>query len=269
MRKIQACNRCRYYARSSQLICALHPTGVANDVDICKDFYPLREISLPRNPKLKQGDLRIAEALIEDLSYRARGEANQILAIALASAMYDPVEELLKRPLSDFYYYVLRLSQMLTGYDPTENPDEYCIQADPDRHSILIHQAKFLIPHGNSEVLTCRRRQLLYGDDYYIAQIISLYLKGGNEFVGRWQKSDLDDLLERISASAHLHGIDALERLYGSSYLFGYEYPPNFRLDEWKQDWENVDKYPPVPFSAERTIAFVRDRFDITLDYPD
>lgn len=26
-------------------------------------------------------------------------------------------------------------------------------------------------------------------------------------------------------------------------------------------------KYPPVPFSAERTIAFVRDRFDINLDY--
>jgi len=306
MRKIQACDRCRYYARTSQLICAptknsdiltaalnqstfekrdinvdeaavkmsgsvvtLHPTGVANDVDTCKDFHPLREISIPQNPKVKQGDLRIAESLIEDLSYRDKGEANQILAIALASAMYDPVEELLKRPLSDLYYYVLRLSQMLTLYEPDDNPDDYSSQLEPDRHSILIHQAKFLIHHGTSEVLSQSRRQLLYGDDYYIAKIISLYLKGGNESVGRWHKLDKDDLLERISASAHLHGIDALERLHASPYLFGYEYPPDFRLDEWKQDWENLDKYPPVPFSAERTIAFVRDRFNITLHYPD
>jgi len=202
------------------------------------------------------------------LSYRDKGEANQILAIALAEAMYDPVEELLKRPLSDFYYYVLRLSQMLTGYGPTENPEEYCIQAEPDRHSILIHQAKFLIHQGTPEVLSYRRRQLLYGDDYYIAKIISLYLKGGNEVVGSWQQSNLDDLLERISANAHLHEYDAIERLYGSSYLFGYEHPSGFNLDEWEQDWENLDKYPPVPFSPERTIAFVRDRFNISLDYP-
>jgi hypothetical protein len=107
--------------------------------------------------------LRIAESLVEDLSYRDKGEANQILAIALAEAMYDPVEELLKQPLSDLYYYVLRLSQMLTSYELAENPGNCSIELEPDRHSILMHQAKFLIHHGSSEVLSYRRRQLFMG----------------------------------------------------------------------------------------------------------
>ncbi len=267
MRKIRVCDRCKYYAKSSYLVCPLHPSGVANDVETCDDFSPQYQIQVPLNPKVTQGDLRIAESLIEDLSYHDKTEANEILAIALAEAMYDPVEELLKYPLADFNYYVLRLSRMLTIYELAENPGNCSIDLEPDRHSILMHQAKFLIHRGSSEVLSYRRRQLLYGDDYYIANIISLYLKGGNEVVGRWQKSNLDNLLKRISASAHLHDYDAIERLYRSQYLFGYEHPPDFNIDEWEQDWENLDKYSPVPFSAERTITFVRDRFDVALNY--
>ncbi len=193
MRKIQACARCKYYATSSHLICALHPIGVANDVETCKDFEPRYQIPIPRTPKVNPGDLKIAESLIKEKSHREQAEAEQILALALAEAMYDPVEELLNRPQSDFCYYVLRLAQLLTSCQPTEIPDESSIELEPNRHTILIYQAKFLLHHGTPEVLGHRKRQFLYGDDYYIAHIISLYLKGGNEFVGRWQKLDLDD----------------------------------------------------------------------------
>ena len=150
MRKIFQCYRCQYYAGNSHLVCALHPSGVANDIESCDDFYPRHQISIPKSPKIKQADLKIAESVIEDLSYRDKEEANQFLAIALAELMYDPVEELLKQPLSDFYYYVLRLSQMLTGYGPTENPDEYSLQAEPESHGILIHKREIFDSPGNS-----------------------------------------------------------------------------------------------------------------------
>jgi len=67
MRKIRVCDRCEYYAKSSYLVCPLHPSGVANDVETCDDFSPQYQIQVPLNPKVKQGDLRIAESLIEDL----------------------------------------------------------------------------------------------------------------------------------------------------------------------------------------------------------
>jgi hypothetical protein len=89
-----------------------------------------------------------------------------------------------------------------------------------------------------------------------------------NELRSEVNQSDFDDLLERISANANLHGIDAVGQLLGSNLLFGYEYLSDFNINEWQEDWENTKKYPSVPFSVPRTIAFVKERFDIVLDYP-
>ena len=84
----------------------------------------------------------------------------------------------------------------------------------------------------------------------------------------RENQAYFDDLLERISSNVNLHGIDAIRRLLVSNLLFGYEYLPDFNINEWREDWENTQKYSPVAFSVLRTIAFVKQRFDITLDYP-
>ena len=252
----------------NHLICAIHPTGVSDEDSSCPDFSSVPKNSIKTLSRYKVEDFEFAEALIRNASYRNQQEANQFLATLLAEKMYEPVEEVLKHPLSDFFYYVLRLPQRLTVPRLIENPDEYCQQVLVDKYSILVHQAKFLISHGSSQVLTPENRQFLYGQDDYIARRISNYLQYRDGYIDRYHQSNLDELLQRISANANLHGFDALARLRGSEYLFGYEYSLDFDIDAWERDWENTDKYLPVPFSVARTLAFVKNRFDIALDYP-
>ncbi len=93
----------------------------------------------------------------------------------------NPSRDLLEQPRSDFFYYVLRLSELLadlTRYTPLQLPDDYYGQLIADGRSIMVHQARFLIAHGSAEVLTLARRQFLYGDDVYIARRIANYLRG-------------------------------------------------------------------------------------------
>ena len=165
----------------------------------------------------------------------------------------------------------MRLSELLaelTRYTPLQLPDECYGHLTADGRSIMVHQARFLITHGSTEVLTTARRQFLYGDDIYIARRIANYLSRENQLKSRENQTYFDDLLERISGNATLHGIDASGQLPLSDLLFGYGYLPDFNINEWREDWENTQKYLPVTFSVSRAIAFVKQRFDITLGYP-
>ncbi len=260
------CKSCQFYAHSSYLVCTLHPVGVAHEADTCADFSPTPPIQATESTLFRISDLNLAATTLVDLGY-GEPETNQPLVKAVAELIYDPLEELLDQPLSDFFYYVLRLSQLLSANHPPESPSRQDQQNSLDKHSILIRGAKFLLRHGTREVLSPTKRQFLFGDDHYIAQIISCYLSGRNDWMGSFTQTNFDDLLQRISANANLHGFDAVGRLYGSSLLFGYKYPPNFNLTHWEES-DNREKYPPVPFCVKRTITFVKQRFDIGLDYP-
>lgn len=269
MRELPECPRCQFYANNIYLVCALHPNGILAENNTCSDYSPARK-SLLTNHKFRPEDLDLVEGLLVNQGYQDL-EAHQNLAEVMAEMIYDPVEDLLAQPLSDFYYYLLRLSQLITSstrVTPLELPDERYQQFSADGHSIMVHQAQFLIKHGEPEILTPTKRQSLYGHDQYIARRIAKYLSSEQELRTGSNQAYFDDLLERISANANLHGIDAVGRLRGSAYLFGYQYADDFDTYHWEQDWENTDKYPPVPFSAARTIAFVKERFNIVLDYP-
>ena len=132
----------------------------------------------------------------------------------------------------------------------------------------MVHQARFLITHGSTEVLTTARRQFLYGDDIYIARRIANYVNREDELSRALEQSYFDDMLERISGNANLHGIEAVERLLGSDLLFGFEYPLSFDLNKWKENRVDNQTELAVPFSVPRTITFVKQRFDIMLNYP-
>ncbi len=166
---------------------------------------------------------------------------------------------------------MLRLSELLadlTRYTPLQLPDDYYRQLAADGRSIMVHQARFLITHGLAEVLTPARRQFLYGDDLYIARRITNYLSRESDLSRAVGQSFFDDMLERISGNANLHGIEAVERLFGSDLLFDFEYPLSFDLNKWKENWQDNQTELAVPFSVPRTIAFVKQRFDIMLNYP-
>lgn len=45
MGKIEECDRCLFYPRNPQIICAIHPYGV--DGDTCLDFRPNQELNEP------------------------------------------------------------------------------------------------------------------------------------------------------------------------------------------------------------------------------
>lgn len=271
MRKISQCDRCKFYAQSDHLVCAIHPFGIAQEENSCPDFDTLSYIVSSENShkRMSLEDLNLAETIIRQYNHLEREEANRNIAQIIAEAWYDPIEELLKQSLSDTFYYVLILAQLLANqHRYIDNPDEYYAQMEADNHSILVHQAKHLVSHGSEEVISWEKRRNLYGNDDYIARRIANYLSYGNELVSFRQKQYLDDMLERISANANLHGFNAIGRLRGSTLLFDYEYPSDFDIDEWKQNWQDVNRYPPVLFSVSRTIAFVKARFDIVLDYP-
>lgn len=211
MRKLPECQHCQFYANNSHLVCALHPDGIAEENNTCLDFSTARE-SLFTNYRFKPEDLNLAEGLLVNQGYQPL-EAHQNLAEMMAEMIYDPVEDLLAQPLSDFYYYVLRLSQLvtsLTKVTPIELPDEQHQEFPRNVQGIMAHQARFLIAHSSPEILTPARRQFLYGHDQYIARRISNYLSRENELRSGVNQSDFDDLLERISANANLHGIDAV-----------------------------------------------------------
>ena len=100
----------------------------------------------------------------------------------------------------------------------------------------MVYQARFLITHGLTEVLTTARRQFLYGDDIYIARRIANYLSRENQLRSKENQAYFNDLLEQISGNANLRGIDAIERLLGSDLLLGYEYLPDLNINEWRED---------------------------------
>ena len=270
MRKLPDCRRCQFYADNELLVCALHPNGIAQGNDTCSDFDTNIE-KKNREHNYRAEDLDFASALLRNQGCTDDQAYYHSLSEMMAGMLYNPTSDLLEQPLSDFFYYVLRLSELLaelTRYTPLQLPDECYGQFTADGRSIMVHQARFLITHGSTEVLTTARRQFLYGDDIYIARRIANYLSRENQLRSRENQAYFDDLLERISGNANLHGIDAIGRLLGSDLLFSYEYFPDFNINEWREDWENTQKYLPVPFSVSRTIAFVKQRFNITLDYP-
>jgi hypothetical protein len=157
------------------------------------------------------------------------------------------------------YYYTLQLARLLTiTHQYVNNPDKHYCNLEASKQNILIHQARYLISQGSSEITTWEIRRYLYGNDDYIARRIANYLSNRSDLVSPCEERNLDKLLELISSNASLDGIDAVGRLYESSYSFGYEYVPDFNIDEWKQNWENFDKYPPVPFQQKgRLLLFV------------
>lgn len=182
MRELPECPRCQFYANNSYLVCALHPNGILAESNTCSDFSIARK-SLLTNNRFKPEDLNLVEGLLVNQGYQDL-EAHQNLAEMMAEMIYDPVEDLLKQPLSDFFYYVLRLSQLITSsttVTPLELPDERYQHFSVDCHSIMVQQARFLIKHGESEILTATKRQLLYGHDQYIARRIAKYLNRETE----------------------------------------------------------------------------------------
>ena len=70
----------------------------------------------------------------------------------------------------------------------------------------------------------------------YIARRIANYLSREDELSRAVERSYFDDMLERISGNANLHGSEAVERLFGSDLLFGFEYPLSFDLNKWKEN---------------------------------
>lgn len=270
MRKLPECRRCKFYADDELLVCALHPDGIAPGNDTCSDF----EITKERKHKehnYRAEDLDFASALIRNQGCTEEQFYYHGLSEMMAGMLYNPIRDLLEQPLSDFFYYVLRLSELLadlTKYTPLQLPDDYYGQLTANGRSIMVHQARFLITQGSAEILTLARRQFLYGDDVYIARRIANYLSRENDLSRAVGQSFFDDMLERISSNANLHGIDAVERLFGSDLLFDFEYPVGFDLNKWKGNWQDERTELVVPFSVPRTIAFVKQRFDIILSYP-
>ena len=68
------------------------------------------------------------------------------LSEIMAEMLYNPTKDLLEQPLSDFFYYVLRLSELLrdlTRYIPLQLPDDCYGQFRADGRSIMVHQARF------------------------------------------------------------------------------------------------------------------------------
>ncbi len=270
MRKLPECRRYKFYADNELLVCALHPDGIAQGNNTCSDFDTTRDKKY-REHIYRAEDLDLASALLRNQGCTDEQFYYHGLSEIMAGMLYNPTKDLLEQPLSDFFYYVLRLSELLadlTRYTPLQLPDDCYGQFRADGRSIMVHQARFLISHSSAEVLTIARRQFLYGDDVYIARRIANYLSREDKLARAVEQSFLDDMLERISSNANLHGIEAIERLFGSDLLFGFEYPPSFDLNKWKANWADNQIDFAVPFSVPRTIAFVKQRFDITLNYP-
>lgn len=270
MRLLPECRRCKFYADNELLVCALHPDGVAQEHNSCSDFDTTTE-KKHREHEYRAEDLDFASALLRNQGCTDDQVYYHGLSAMMARMLYDPTRDLLEQPLSDFFYYVLRLSELLadlTRYTPLQLPDDYYRQLTADGRSIMVHQARFLIAHGSAEVLTLARRQFLYGDDLYIARRITNYLSRENDLSKAVRQSYFDDMLERISSNANLHGIEAVERLFGSNLLFDFKYPQSFDLIKWKENGGDNRIDLAVPFSVPRTIAFVKQRFNITLNYP-
>jgi hypothetical protein len=270
MRKLAECRRCKFYADNELLVCALHPDGIATEIDTCSDFDTTTE-KKHKEHNYRAEDLDFASALLRNQGCTDNQVYYHSLSEMMARILYNPTKDLLSQPLSDFFYYVLRLSELLaelTKYNPLQLPDDCYKQLTADGRSIMVHQARFLITHGSAEILTHARRQFLYGEDLYIARRIANYLSRESDLSRAVGQSYFDDILERISSNANLHGIEAVERLLGSDLLFDFEYPPSFNLSKWKENWVNNQTYLAVPFSVPRTIAFVKQRFDIMLNYP-
>ena len=270
MRKLPECRRCKFYADEELLVCALHPAGIAQGNDTCSDFDITTE-KKHKEHNYRAEDLNFASALLRNQGCTDDRVYYYSLSAMMAGMLYNPTRDLLEQPLSDFFYYVLRLSELLadlTRYTPLQLPDDYYGQLAADGRSIMVHQARFLITHGSAEVLTPQGRQFLYGEDLYIARRIANYLSRENDLSRAVGQSYFDDMLERISGNANLHGIEAVERLFGSDLLFDFEYPPNFDLNKWKENWQDNQTDLAVPFSVLRTITFVKQRFAIVLNYP-
>lgn len=270
MRKLPECRSCKFYADNELLVCALHPEGIAQGSDTCLNFDITTEKKYKEH-NYRAEDLDFASALLRNQGCTDDQVYYHGLSEMMAGMLYNPTRDLLEQPLSDFFYYVLRLSELLadlTRYTPLQLPDDCYRQFTADGRSLMVHQARFLISHGSAEVLTIARRQFLYGDDVYIARRIANYLSHEDKLARAVEQSFFDDMLERISSNANLHGIEAIERLFGSDLLFGFEYPLSFDLSKWKENWVDNQTYFAVPFSVSRTIAFVKQRFDITLNYP-
>ncbi|KJH69592.1 hypothetical protein [Aliterella atlantica] len=270
MRKLPECRRCKFYADNELLVCALHPDGIAHGNDTCSDFEITKQRRLKEH-NYRAEDLDFASALIRNQGCTDEQFYYHGLSEMMATMLYNPTRDLLEQPLSDFFYYVLRLSQLLadlTRYTPLQLPDERYGQLRADERSIMVHQARFLIAHGWAEVLTPQERQFLYGEDFYIARRITNYLSRESDLTRAVGQPYFDDMLERISSNANLHGIEAVERLFGSNLLFGFKYPPDFDLNKWKGIGADNQTDLVVPFSVPRTIAFIKQRFNIVLNYP-
>ena len=270
MRKLPECRRCKFYADNELLICALHPNGIAQGNDTCSDFDTNIE-KKHREHNYRAEDLDFASALLRNQGCTDDQAYYHSLSEMMAGMLYNPTSDLLEQPFSDFFYYVLRLSELLadlTRYTPLQLPDDCYRQLAAHGRSIMVHQARFLITHGSAEVLTPQGRQFLYGEDLYIARRIANYLSRENDLSRAVGQSYFDDMLERISGNANLHGIEAVERLLGSDLLCDFEYPPSFNLSKWKENLADNQTDLVVHFSVPRTITFVKQRFDITLNYP-
>ncbi|OWY64506.1 hypothetical protein B7486_46885 [cyanobacterium TDX16] len=272
MRIIDECNRCKFHANSEYLVCANHPQGIESDRHSCLDFEAVADEFSFRQSNYTLEDLEIAENILERQGYSSDSQLFRELSTLIAEALYDPIEDLLTKNLSDRFYYTLRLSQLCKNLilsTPLELPDEKYSTLKADVDSILVHQAKFLAAYGSTEILSYNERQLRYGDDYYIAVIITQILSRERELETQTERAVFNELLERISDSAHLHGYDAIGRVRGSSLRSDYNRHIEFDFHNFDRAvWEERDNYLPVPFSAKRTIAFVEQRFDIKLQYP-
>ncbi len=200
MRKIPECHRCKFYADNELLVCALHPDGIALGDDTCSDFDITKERK-HKEHNYRAEDLDFASALLRNQGCTDEQFYYHSLSEMMARMIYNPTRDLLEQPLSDFFYYVLRLSELLadlTRYTPLQLPDDYYGQLIADGRSIMVHQARFLIAHASAEVITPQRRQFLYGEDLYIARRITNYLSRENDLNRAVGQPYFDDMLYQI-----------------------------------------------------------------------
>lgn len=194
------------------------------------------------------------ETLDEQLKQSPDDEARRTLLRGLLEEMSaNPIEVALEEfVLSEREFYALRLAQMLPQHLAGFNND-LCTTASREVE-ILLFQARHLMSNGSLQPFS------RFGNDHYIVHLLAVMQTVEADDLEDEQER-LEDFLHRISDDACLHNTTAVKTLYlYPQYCFGFQFPSEFDLQLWKRDRSIYSL--SVPFSRERVIVFVRDRFD-------
>ena len=89
MRKLPECRRCQFYADSDLLVCALHPNGIAEEIDTCSDFNTTKA-KKHREHEYRAEDLDLASALLRNQGCRDERAYYHSLAEMMAGMLYNP-----------------------------------------------------------------------------------------------------------------------------------------------------------------------------------